>query len=93
MSSLNPFRKKDENLDHAIAEAYEDLKNRDYDTPEAKRIVARITELNALKPKGLSADTLAVVLGNLGLAAIYIGFEKSHVISTKFPNFLVKTTK
>ena len=84
------FRKEDPALTEAIDSGFTDLKGYTFETPEAEKIIARLTELNKLRKKKFDPDQLAVIGSNLGIAAMLIMFEKHHVITTKVPQFLSK---
>lgn len=93
MSFLDRFIKEDPNLEAVIAEAYTDLKGRDYETEEAEKIIARLTELHALKKKRVDPNTVLISCANIGIVATIIMFEKHHIITTKAPSFLMKFGK
>lgn len=84
------FRKEDPQLTLAIEEGFTDLKGHTLETDDAAKVVARLTELHALKPKRVSEDTLVVVSSNVAIAAMLIMFEKHNVITTKMAGFLTK---
>lgn len=86
----NPFRWKDGNLEEAIADGFKDLKNYDLDDDEATKIVDNQAKLYALKPKGLSRDTVVFVAGNIIIAVGVLWFEKTDRVSTNVFPFLVK---
>lgn len=84
------FRKEDPALEEAIASGFTDLKGFTFETDEAEKIIARLSELNKLRKKQFDPDTLVTVASNIGIAAMLIMFEKHHVITTKVPQFLSK---
>jgi hypothetical protein len=83
-------------LDTAIDAAFEGLKKHDPHSEEYAAIMVQIGLLYNLRyppkvPNTVSKDALIAVAGNLiGIVAI-LGFEKSHVITTKALNFIMKT--
>lgn len=63
-------------------------------SPEYHKIMEHVKTLSDLIDKEsyekLSPNTLAVVVGNLGIAGLLIWFERENVITTKLPAFLSK---
>lgn len=64
------------------------------DSDEYKKIMKHIAELSKLidaeKPEKLSPNTIAVVLGNLGIAGLVLWHERDNVLNTKLFSFLGK---
>lgn len=86
----NPFHKEDEDLTEAIADGFKDLKAYDLDDDEATQIIENQVKLYALKNKGMSKDTVALIAGNVGIAILVLWFEKTDVVTTKLFPFLGK---
>lgn len=81
-------------LDERIAELLSELESLTGSDPDYKKTREELSALYALKaqdkPEKISPNTLLTVLGNLGIAGVVIAFEKHHVITSKFPQFLTK---
>lgn len=64
------------------------------DSNEYMKIIARVETLSKLidaeKPEKLSRNTMAVVLGNVGIAGLVLWFERDNVMNTKLFPFLGK---
>ena len=65
--------------------------------PETKEYTAIATNLAKLyeakgndKKKGVSADTIAVVLGNLLGLIVIMNYEKANILTTKALGFIMK---
>lgn len=58
------------------------------------KCIEQLTRLYALKEdnskKRVSADTLAVVLGNLAGIVLIVGHERAHVVTSKAIGFVLK---
>lgn len=87
---FNPFRKEDPQLKEAIAAVYDEMKPMNSDDEEYAKMVARLTELNALKNKGLDPDKVLLVGSNILIAIAVIKHEQTAVIATKLMPFLGK---
>lgn len=59
---------------------------------EVQRLSAQI-QAEKPKPERLSPNTVAVILGNAGIAAAVLWFEQDNVVKTKLQNFLAKPEK
>src|SRR5690606_38164920 len=59
--------------------------------PEMTEQLSKLYQLKQLdKPERVKPDTLLVVAGNIAVAAMIIGFEQKHVVTTKVMSFLTK---
>lgn len=59
--------------------------------PEMTKQLSKLYKLKQLdKPERVKPDTLLVVAGNIAVAAMIIGFEQKHVVTTKVMSFLTK---
>ena len=70
------------------------LKDLTPDSDEYKKIITHVEALSKLidaeKPEKLSRNTLAVILGNVGIAGMVLWFERDNVMNTKLFPFLGK---
>lgn len=70
------------------------LKDLAPDSDEYKKIIAHVEALSKLidaeKPEKLSRNTVAVILGNVGIAGMVLWFERDNVMNTKLFPFLGK---
>lgn len=87
-SKLNP------ELEEAIDAALCDLKNIRIDSPDYPSAVDQVAKLYKLKeqdtPKRVSADTLAMIGGNLAGIALILGYERANVVTSKALGFVLK---
>lgn len=84
-------------LDKAIAAAHQALDSYPQHSPEYAKILDQLPKLYALKPSPsasrVSPDTLAIVLGNLAVAALVVGHERANVVTSKVGGFLLKSVR
>lgn len=70
------------------------LSAHDGDSEEYKRIMVHVETLSNLidqaRPKKLDVNTLAMILGNFGIAGLVLWHERDHVVTTKMFSFLGK---
>ena len=70
------------------------LQGFDPESDEYKKIMKHIAELSKLidaeRPEKLSPNTIAVILGNLGIASLVLWHERDNVLTTKIFPFLGK---
>ena len=70
------------------------LKDLPPDSDEYKKIITHVETLSKLidaeKPEKLSRNTVAVILGNVGIAGMVLWFERDNVMNTKLFPFLGK---
>lgn len=70
------------------------LKDLAPDSDEYKKIMAHVETLSKLidseKNEKLSPNTLAIILGNVGIAGLVLWFERDNVMNTKLFPFLAK---
>lgn len=81
-------------LQVARTTAMQELENHTPGSESYKDIMTQIgtlTELiNSEKSEKLSPNTLAVILGNLGVASLVLWYERDNVMTTKLFPFLSK---
>jgi hypothetical protein len=81
-------------LEEAIDQVLFEMRGMDAHSDEYAQMVKQLTKLYKLKeidkPEHVSRDTLAIILGNLGVAIIILAYEQKHVITTKTPSFMLK---
>ena len=90
------FAKKieDKGLTEAIDRLYTRMHTLDPFSDDYQITVDQLTKLYAIKenstPKRVSADTLAMVAGNLAGIVLIVGHEKAHVVTSKALAFVLK---
>lgn len=81
-------------LDEVIDELIADMKSSDTDTEAYKHRVDQLVKLYKLKEfdskKRVSADTMAVVAGNLLGIVLIVGHERAHIVTSKALSFVLK---
>lgn len=87
-------RNEDSALDRAIDSLFFAMSSLDHTSDEYAKMLGHLTKLYALKEdtskRRVSADTMAVVLGNLAGIVLIVGHEKAHVVTSKALNFVMK---
>jgi hypothetical protein len=75
--------------------AIDGLKGLAPNSDEYKKIMSHVDTLSKLidaeKPERLSRNTVAVILGNVGIAGMVLWFERDNVMNTKLFPFLAKS--
>lgn len=73
------------------------LKEAEYLSPDSEKYSAVTENIERLckaksyeKSRSVSPDTIAVIAGNLLGIALILGYEQSHVITSKALNFVLK---
>lgn len=93
MFNLKPSRVKSE-LEVVRTAAIAKLADHSPDSDEYKKMMKQIDILSKLiqaeKPEKLNRNTIAVILGNVGIAAMILHFERDNVLTTKLLPFLSK---
>jgi hypothetical protein len=91
------FKRKsqtDPELDNAIASIYEEMKVLTSDDDAYADMVKQLAALTKLReetrPRGVSADTLAIIAGNLVTTVLILRHEQVNTISTKAMSFVSK---
>jgi hypothetical protein len=91
------FKRKsqtDPELDKAIAAIYEEMKVLTSDDDAYADMVKQLAALTKLReetrPRGVSADTLAIIAGNLVTTVLILRHEQVNTISTKAMSFVSK---
>lgn len=81
-------------LDKTIDDLHNLMRNYLPESDNYAICVDQLTKLYAIKEntssKRVSADTLAVVIGNLAGILVIVGHEKAHVVTSKALNFVMK---
>lgn len=84
-------------LDEVIADALAILNNHIAGSPEYGEALDHVTKLYALKetplPSRVTPDTMAIVLGNVAIAAMVVGHERGAVITSKVTQFVMKAVR
>lgn len=97
MFNEKPVANKD-GVAEAITSLLEDMSGLNSDSPEYAKMVDQLTKLYALKeidakidhPRRVSADTLAIVGGNILGIVMIVGHERASVLTSKALTFLTK---
>ena len=80
-----------------INELMTDIQGTRPDDPEYKQMMEQLKNLFGLlaicEPKRVSPDTIAIICGNIGIAAMVLGFERANVVTSKVFSFLMKVFK
>lgn len=84
---------KKSELDHAISVVFTEMAGESSDSEEYAKMVEQLIRLYSLKPKPkrISPDTLAIVVGNLVGVLIIVGYERAHIVTSKATNFVLKS--
>lgn len=81
-------------LEEAIDDLFDELKSVDGESKEYASMASQMVKLYELKSidarPSVSPDTKLLVLANLAGIAIIVGFEKSHILTSKAINFVSK---
>lgn len=81
-------------LDKAIDEVLREMQGFTSDTEEYATMVTHLSTLYKLKetssPKGVSADTMAIIAGNLVGIMVIVGYERANIIGSKALSFVMK---
>jgi hypothetical protein len=84
--------KEKSKLDEAIDEIFSEMAGLTSDSDEYAAMADQLTKLYALKeidrPQRVSPDAWAAVLGNLAGILVIVGYERTHVITSKALPFL-----
>lgn len=87
-------RKRISPLDAPIKAVLDEMKTFGPDSPEYPKLVAHLESLTRLKAEErhsrVSADTLAIVLGNLAGILVIVAYEQRHVMASKGMGFILK---
>lgn len=97
MFNEKPVTNKD-GVAEAITSLLEDMSGLNSDSPEYAKMVDQLTKLYALKeidakidhPRRVSADTLAIVGGNILGIVMIVGHERASVLTSKALTLLSK---
>lgn len=87
--------KEDEGLNKLIDQLQTRMSDEPFNTQEYATLTEQLTKLYAIKEKKNSlkrpsADTLAVVAGNLAGIIMIVGHERAHVVTSKAIGFILK---
>lgn len=92
MFNFGPKPKSD--LEKAITSVFREMEDENSGSKEYARKTKQLTKLYALKetdaPDRISRDTLAIVLGNLAGIVFIVGYERSHVVTSRALQFVIK---
>ena len=82
-------------LDKEIDAVISQLRELDAASEDYEKVVKNLERLYELKNmndkrKKVSPDTLAVIIGNLAGIALILGYEQTHVITSKALGFVIK---
>lgn len=89
------LQRKETALDEAIDAVTGSLFLHEPDTKEYSATLAQLERLYALKTnsrRGVSPDTLAIVMGNLAGILIIVNFERLHLNASKAYSYLKQVT-
>ena len=86
---------KESGLELARDKALSELTNFSADDAEYERMIVHVKTLTELidleKSEKVSPNTVALILGNIGVALLVIGYESKNVVTSKVLSFLLKT--
>lgn len=89
-----PRRPQNPGLDEAIAEILSEMKGFSSDSKEYAIMVEHLVTLNKLKEtqssRRVSADTMAIVVGNLAGILAILSYERINVVTSKALQFAGK---
>lgn len=81
-------------LQKTINTLFEEMASVSADSEEYSKMADQLVKIYTLKeqdaPKRVSPDTLALVLGNLLGIVMIVGHERTHVITTRARDFMLK---
>lgn len=90
-------KNEDQDLQKAIVRLYEEMSSHRPDSPEYAKITTQLTALYALKETNsksrVSADTLAMVIGNLLGIVLIVGHERANVVTSKALGFVMRAVR
>jgi hypothetical protein len=70
------------------------MKTYDLDTKEYRAAIEHLEELMKMKAEErrnrVSADTIAIIAGNIMVAMIIVGYERGHVMTSKVMSFVIR---
>jgi len=93
MFTIKPRHEKS-GLEKAIDELLKEMDTYDGDSESYSLLADQLVKLYGLKeidkPKRISPDTLAIVIGNLAGIAMIVGYERANVVTSKALNFVLK---
>jgi len=93
---VNIFKKNEiaEDLQYEIDAVFHEMRCEGVTSDKYLVLVAKLEKLMKLKGERtrsrISSDTLAMIIGNMLIAGLVIGFEQKHVINTKVFSFTQK---
>lgn len=81
-------------LETVITETTSELRNLSAETEEFDKVLNQLERLHVLdtgnRKERVSPDTLALVLGNLAGIGLIVGYERTHVVTSKALGFVLK---
>lgn len=84
----------DSRFDDAAARLFDEMNTYDPDTEEYQNALDKLERLAKINENNqrskVSADTIAIVAGNLLGILIVVGYERGHVLTTRMKDFVLK---
>lgn len=92
---LNPNQPDEKpGLEKAIDTVFREMEGVESDSEDYAKMTDQLTKLYSLKqvdkPERISRDTLVIAAANIFVAFLITKHERTHVITTKAMNFLLK---
>lgn len=91
---LGIFRQEDSIYDEPITKVLTGMQTYGPEDPEFDTLMGHLEGLTKMKAetrrRRVSPDTMATVLGNLGICLIIIAYEQKHVIRTTATGFFIR---
>jgi len=88
------FRGDESIYDEPIAKVLTGMETYGPEDPEFDTLMKHLEGLTKMKAenrrRSVSPDTMATVLGNLGICLIIIAYEQKHVIRTSVKDFFIR---
>lgn len=93
MSIVSPLPEKSA-LEKEIDRLFAELSEKNSESDEYAKVVDQLTKLYKLKeidsPQRVSWDTLALIAGNLAGILLIIGYERTHIVTSKAIGFVLR---
>lgn len=87
-------KRKQDRFEMEIEHVLQKMQEVSPDSPQyaqmAKNLAILYSAKSKVKDKGISPDTIAIVVGNLAGIGLILGFETIHVLSSKAIGFVMK---
>lgn len=92
---VNPFQKKESELDEPINRLLKDMETKSTDSEEYSKMLIRLERLMDQRRQergdAVSMDTLALVAGNLLGILTIVAYEQKHVMVSKALGLILRT--